>query len=425
MAEALDLTHEFAERDPQWRISAVIHDGQWYDAKKWGRIASVGPEVLEKWIEENSNILITKMGDNETLSYRVEHDEVIRWYEENEIDLTTMLIPRNFPPKVWGGYTEAEAFLAAPRRRVGTISFNSKNEVLLAKVKKILRGVAIIMPDKQGRHKAFGLSAMHIRKMLNMKLTEAEAKELDMKSRSVIMQREINDFPESWLEKSLIFYITYAKTILKSSMSTIKIYIPEPEDREAQIVLWVMAAMKKFDETQPIPFSGYLATVLRHWPYDLPDEYLGKELSRYQREVSRLREDLADKGVDMATLPDTEIAKMLNLSRKEYVSLAKEHQTWMNARNAATLTWEESGNEKAGVAVGAAVGKPVTHDIELANKLSHASILAALESEEWDSAWALIDKIDKSDGFEEVSDSLTREFLRSFAFAVEILGGFD
>jgi len=56
--------------------------------------------------------------------------------------------------------------------------------------------------------------------------------------------------------------------------------------------------MQKFDETQPIPFSGYLSNVLRLWPYDLPDNELGKPLSKFQRIRAKAEEEL---GVDKET----------------------------------------------------------------------------------------------------------------------------
>ena len=45
--------------------------------------------------------------------------------------------------------------------------------------------------------------------------------------------------------------------------------------------------MCKYDEKSNVPFSGYLANVLRRWPYDLPNNELGVELAKFQRERSK------------------------------------------------------------------------------------------------------------------------------------------
>ena len=110
------------------------------------------------WIEDNKDILI----ESGLGSYRVGYDEIIRWYEQEDIDVEESIVPSNFPPKLWGGTTETDVFSNAPRRRVGTISFKVDNNEILDRCVEILKGVGKVMPDEGGRYRAYGLSAIHM-----------------------------------------------------------------------------------------------------------------------------------------------------------------------------------------------------------------------------------------------------------------------
>ncbi|MGR5494573.1 hypothetical protein ACPV5Z_26920, partial [Vibrio mediterranei] len=70
---------------------------------------------------------------------------------------------------------------------------------------------------------------------------------------------------------------------LKPHQKTMEIFLPEQMDRNAQMYEWIIKALQKYDENSGVPFSGYLASVLNRWPYDLPDNALGKPMAAFQR----------------------------------------------------------------------------------------------------------------------------------------------
>ena len=105
---------EWKQRPEIFRIEAVIHDGQWYNFDKWKRVALIKDEkVLLDWINKHKNILIKNKD-----SYRVDYNEVKKWYKENNIPLEEPIIPNNFAPRLWDNNTEAEAYINAPRRLI-------------------------------------------------------------------------------------------------------------------------------------------------------------------------------------------------------------------------------------------------------------------------------------------------------------------
>lgn len=402
---------DFNSRTDEWRIEAVIHDGNWYDIDKWKRVARVKTEVLERWIKENDDILIK----SELGSYRVNYDEIIKWYEKEDIDLEESIVPNNFPPKLWGGTTETDVFLDAPRRRVGTVSFEVKSKEILDKCQNILKGTAKIMPDKDGRYKAHGLSAIYIKNLLSKGLTEKEFDSLDIKTRAVIMQRELIDLPLPWLEEALNFYSNYfAPSVLKSSMPTIEIYLKDRGDIHSQINVWVITAIKKFNESASVPFSGYLSNVLRHWPYDLPDEHLGKELSKFQRDRKKAIEEAEEQNLMVnGNVPIEVLAELMGITLEQYVELNNEHENWLSTKNATTLTWDDSSNEKKGSLVGEDYVAKV--DSVQSSRMSIAAVKAAVDTVEWESAYDFISQIDSSKVDESISQRLSKEFTDKFA----------
>lgn len=407
------LKNQFNSKDSTWRIEAVIHDGNWYDIGKWSKVAKVDQEELKDWIKQNENILIkSSLG-----SYRVNYNQIIKWYKEQNLDPEESLVPSNFPPKLWGQTTETDVFSNAPRRRVGTVSFFAESPEIYNKCIQILRGIGKIMPDKDGRHKAHGLSASYMKSLLSKGLTELEYESLDIKTRAVLMQRELIDLPDDWLEHALDFYgNTFAPSVLKSSMSTISIYLPDREEIRSQTLIWIITAMKKFDEEASVPFSGYLSNVLRHWPYDLPDEHLGKELSRFQRERKKAIDEVesetngANKG---DIVPIEKIADIMKIPMEEYIMLNGEHENWLAEKNATTLTWQDSANEKKGEILG--VQTTPESDIYKMFNLSISIIKAAVDTEDWNSAYEMIAQLDTNDIDSNVKDKLSPEFIAKFA----------
>lgn len=404
------IRKQFNAQDDIWKIEAVIHDGNWYDPEKWAKVAKVDKKTLLAWIEDNKDILI----ESGLGSYRVGYDEIIRWYEQEDIDVEESIVPSNFPPKLWGGTTETDVFSNAPRRRVGTISFKVDNNEILDRCVEILKGVGKVMPDEGGRYRAYGLSAIHMKNLLSKGLTESEFESLDIKTRAILLQRELIDLPPEWLSEAITFYAnTFAPSILKSAMSTISIYLPNKEDIHSQIVIWVITAMKKFDENASVPFSGYLSSVLRHWPYDLPNEFLGKDLAEFQRERKKVIELIKEEGYKGDNISIETLVEKMDISKDEYIELNSEHENWLAEKNATTLTWEDSANEKKGELLGSEAAVKV--DVEKMATISLAAVRAGIETKDWDSMITVISQIDKSDIDKDINEKLSSEFLVSFA----------
>lgn len=408
-----DRTADYKARPPEWRIEAVIHDGSWYDIKKWARVAKVKPDVLEDWIAKNKKVfhlIRSEIGH----SYRVSYDEVLRWYSTQEdISITDKIIPNNYPPRLWDGQTEVEAFIAVPRRDTSTLTFDTMDDDLIKKTTKALSGVARVRYDTNDKHRAYGLSDEYMRQVLVKELTSKDIENLNIKKRKSILRRELTDFSSQFVEDALQFYLPFSRNILKTHMSTLKIYLPDEQDLDSQIIAWIVSAMRKFDETQPIPFSGYLNSVLRFWPYDLPDEVLGKELSNFQRQRQKAIQVLSQEQGTDKILANVEIAERMEIDLKDYTRLNNQHETWLAERNATTLNWSDSANEKSGTIVGSS--ETSASDVRLAHNISIAAINAGLTTSNFEEASIVIKSMDKNQYDEERLADLSTDFKQEFA----------
>lgn len=408
----VDKTEEFNERSENWRIEAVIHDGSWYDVKKWSKMAKVKPETLEQWIKDNRQRIKLIKSEN---SFRVNYDEVIKWYaSQDDIELDDKLIPKNYPPRLWGGMTEVESFIKAKRRTTATLTFTTDDESILQAITRALAGIARVTYDDVNKYKAYGLSDVYIEKALDKVLTKKEIESLNIKKRKGLKHRELADFSEEFLEQALMFYIDFATNILRSKESTLRIYLSDNDAIRSQIIEWIINAMKKFDERKPIPFSGYLNSVLRFWPYDLPDIYLGKELSAFQREKKKAIDRIHKLENSNRLLSNDEIIKELEIDYDTYTRLTSEHDTWLAERNAGELNWSDSSNEKSGTLVG--VSKRPRRDVTLASKISVSILNSVLITSDIESGLFLINSMGDVDSVDtKTMATLPPEFTKVLA----------
>ena len=74
--------------------------------------------------------------------------------------------------------------------------------------------------------------------------------------------------------------------------------------------------------------------------------------------------------------------------------------------------WEDSSNEKKGEMVG--VEERTEDDIKKLSKISIATVKAAVDSEDWDSAYRVISSIDQDDFNEHLREELSDKFLVEF-----------
>lgn len=201
-------------------------------------------------------------------------------------------------------------------------------------------------------------------------------------------------------------------------MDTISIFLPDPIDRESQIIMWVIEAIRKFDESASVPFSGYLNSVLGKWPYDVPAKTLGRELCDFQRNRSKAISDLKKQGEEY--ISTAQLAEKMGLDKKIFDSYEAKHKTWLSTKNATSLIWEENGEEKSSSLSLLNGGHDTTCDIGLANQLSMAIIQTALDTGDFDNAFLIIDQMDDNNIDDGIINNLSPQFVSTLGKHMDI-----
>lgn len=405
----------FKNLPTEFKIGAIISDGMWYSLPKWRKMAKVTEEEINAWVETHLADGSLVQSPTGAKSFRFPLESIEEWYEENNIVLGSQLIDFIFPPRIWDGRTEAEGFLEAPLREIGIVSYSATSRVS-SEVVEALRGVAKVREFEPGRYKAYCLNAAYAKEIIEDVLKKHPAvSESKTYSRSEAKRRELADFSDEFAKGLVMFYKVFGKSLVKKEMETIRIYLPEIEDQDSQITLWVLTAIEKFDESSSVPFSGYLNSVLKRWPYDLPATHLGKDLSAFQRQRSRAIEALKTKVGEDRNFTNVELAGAMELDQTSFNDLEEKHRVWTKSRSATTLTWEESADEKLVDTnlSGEFGGVTTASDIALAHKLSLAVIQTAINTEAYEDAFSIISQIDSSElnlvKIKEVSPSFIQE----------------
>lgn len=423
MNEALYTKISLRRESPDFRIGAVISDGMWYSLTKWRKISRVSEEEINEWIDKHLADGTLIQSETGAKSYRFPLESILHWYNKNNIPLGTQLIDSIFPPRIWDNMTEAEGFMDAPLRQIGVVSFNGNTEIASV-ISEALRGVAKIREVEPGKYKAYCLNASYVKQIVDEELDNN--KELlrgipkKIYSRSEAKRREIVDFTPEFANGLVMFYKTFGKTLVKKEMETIQIFLPDPEDQDSQITLWVLTAIEKFDESTAVPFSGYLNSVLKRWPYDLPSTHLGKDLSSFQRQRSKAVERLKEKYGEEKNFTNIELAEAMEMEQSHFNDLEEKHKVWSKSRKPASLTWSENSDERM---VEPAEPVITANDIVLAHKLSKAIIQTACNTGLHEDAFAIIAQIDASEINMSQIDSVSETFIQELGASIGMAEG--
>lgn len=381
------IKERFSLRDKDFRINAVIHSGQWYTFDKWLKLSQVDREDLVKYLEETTVPIIHKQN-----SYRVDSEEVFRWYHENNLNIEEAIVPNDFSPRVWGGKTEVDVLLETPQHISNILLVYCNDINVLYKIKNILRGYAwCVYRENKKQLKIYTTSFKYIEQILTSQLTGREFNSLVIRYTVQRKWRSLSDFDEDFLGGFLMFYSNFSKQCLKPHMETIKTYINSHEDIESQIREWIMIALNKFDEKETVPFSAYLNRYLQFRPYELGNELLGDDLANFQKEHSRAVKELATElNVDIKSVDENLVRERMGYSDKnEYFSLLERTIEFNSLKVARDINWEEKNNEKQGSSIFERKEKN-EHDRRRQTEISKAIIKATIETERYEDLETLL-----------------------------------
>lgn len=404
-----ELMKKWKSYSNEFRIEATIHDGQWYNKKKWLSVAKIKDEaILDDWIDKHKDILIISKD-----SYRVGCEEVLRWYVENDIDITESIIPKNYPPRIWDNKTETEGLLNAPREWASSVLATPNNTKVREKIIEVCSPYSMIKVADNNKIYIYTYSSEFLKEKLLRALTPEEYTSAKIRIRNFFKRRETIDLSEEFLIRMLDFYLAYSVNILRPHQKTMEIFLPEQGDRKTQIYEWIINAIQKFDETEPVPFSGYLASVLNRWPYDLPDFKLGKPVATYQRRRAKALEKLKLK-LETEYIPIEELRKELDTYTDEEFSYYENlNDQWVKLQSVSALAWDEKQEEKPGKNI--TENSNITEEeLMVKHKIIKSILSAAIKTNSEQEAFYLLQNLHSDDfsDFNNINDNYKKQLFK-------------
>lgn len=409
----------FKSQPVEFRIAAIFSDGMWYTKEKIKKYTKASFEEIDEWVEKALEDGIIVGSPSGEASYRMPYDSLVDWHKSNGIEIGSQIIRDIFPARVWDGMTETEGFISAPIREMGAVSFHASPKALNL-IKERLEGVAKVRSQEEpGKYKAFCLSASYASAIIEEALDEmGEGKSNGYRktyARQVTKRRDMVDFSPAFAHGLVEFYSKFSKTLVRKEMETIKIFLPEPEDQDSQIMTWVLDAIEKFHQDAPVPFSAYLSKVLSNRPYDLPSIHLGKDLAEFQRLKSKKIKEMrkANNYPEDHVFDNKEIAEAMGYDMERFKSLDEQNKMWLETRKASSLTWNESPEEKMieSSIYGEVKSSSAPSDIALASKISRSIIRAALSTSKYDDALNMASQVGVSEIDMSSIKSISPEFI--------------
>src|SRR4029078_12517017 len=71
----------------------------------------------------------------------------------------------------------------------------------------------------------------------------------------------------------------YGTRRLQKNMSSVLLHIPEYDDVQQQLAVWILEAIVRYDDTKGVPFGAWLSTALSKWVHDLNRSSFGRTVA--------------------------------------------------------------------------------------------------------------------------------------------------
>jgi DNA-directed RNA polymerase specialized sigma subunit len=154
-----------------------------------------------------------------------------------------------------------------------------------------------------------------------------------------LRRRNVDELPSRYFSDMCKHYGQFAKILLRGQISSIKKHLPEDDDAQQQIYLWVIEAIKRYDDSTSIPFAAYLGTNIKKWVYDLNRKAYGRSIADKELKHSRAINEFRAKEERNPTTQ--ELADLLNVSADEIHREKEDINTVVNLRNQKAIEYED------------------------------------------------------------------------------------
>lgn len=310
---------------PESELLDNLSDGQWHTTQKAyrhsGKHFGKNLEALEASLSSLASKGYLIPGQNKSYRFSPTFLEGWRSYrgiqKSGKKDLTS--------PRYFGGILEDEGWLLAPLRTHDLVHFRAEGNITVSEIQRRIGIQGIVRQDTDGLVRITSLDGESIYNIVKSWEPEEGIGISGVRLDKDVRRRELLDLPPRFIAELCEFYGTFAHTLLRKSMTSVRKHISDPDDIQQQIYIWIIDAVQRYDEQSSVPFAAYLHSSLQRWVHDLNRKSYGRAAAdselKYSRAISNFvtkhdrnptDEELANElGESVATVRE----KLLAISR--------------------------------------------------------------------------------------------------------------
>lgn len=400
---------EFKALALDFKVKALLSDGQWYSVDKLSVLTGESNEDIAEFLSHEliSHSVIARaiqpvgMANNESnhgetsqidvaqVSYRMDYDQLKLWRDTNSIELDEQIVEGVLYPRIYTltsgeSVTEVDLFLSVPRRECASVLFRLTNPQYFNILQKELFYMGTFVYDS-AKSEAYRLlcssTSIAVGRLREFELRHGGKGKVftSLAPYNSIMRREVEACDEHALAQLVRFYTGFVRVLMPSLDKVFATYLSHNVasgshsnnetnyEADSIIAQWILADFIRYDEQSNFPFSAFLNNNLPHQVAGFTDEILGVDLSIFQREKNyaiktlqsqdkaTARKNKAHRSIDdsLVVYSDEKILETIhargkrNYTMGEYKDLDSQLSVWQHSRTHMTLNWSQTGEQRA------------------------------------------------------------------------------
>lgn len=321
------------------KVLDEMSDGQWHPITKITKnctekkvISSTQVKDIVADFTERGYILT---GSNN--SFRLPEKYVRQWRNSRGLSMETK---DSHSPRFFGGILEDDGWSHAPLTEYQLLNFRANSHITSKLIQEKIGDMGEVNQAEDGLFRILskrGDEVYDLLKEWNKFNTQVAITGLRLTYNT--FRREIQDLPSAFLDELCEFYGSFSYVLLRTNMSSVKKHLPENDDTQQQIYLWVLDAVARYDDATCIPFAAYLHTCLQRWVHNLNRKPYGRAAADNELKHSRATATFeAENGRKPST---KELAEILGETFEKVSKDSVSIKMVSNLRSAATLDSEE------------------------------------------------------------------------------------
>ena len=283
---SINLKLNFASDEPKRdALLKRLSDGQWQTRNKISKHvdSSLTEDEIDALLEQLLDAGIVKAGANS--SYRMLMPYLVEFRSAKGITATHK--SSLDAPRIFAGVLEDDAWEMSPLRERDFVNFRTNDDI-----SEIFAAIGNIDPDfssetDNGLTRIYTSKGQEAYDIIEQHKNSFSIKGLRMEKS--VKRRELKDLPDDFFYEFCEFYGKLAPTLLRSKSLSVSSFLKDPDDVKQQAYVWILDAVRRYDETTSIPFAAYLHSCLNKWVHDLSRKEYGRAAADIQLHTSKIR----------------------------------------------------------------------------------------------------------------------------------------